>query len=162
MTEDFNGKIPTDDALITQRLTFRAAGREFWFEPDDRAFIRPSDGFYVAERDEASELFRWIAPAAVATAYLPASQGRVLIEGWIPDDVYRLPLIVSLEWNGTPVASVDITTPRFRIEQDLPGSVEEPWGELRIRSSQSFVPDELQGNGDPRTLAARIYTLTLD
>jgi len=26
----------------------------------------------------------------------------------------------------------------------------------------TFVPDQLQGNGDPRTLAARIYTLTLD
>jgi hypothetical protein len=147
---------------VSLETTASAVFTDVWFEPDDRAFIRPSDGFYVAERDEASELYRWIAPEAVATVYLPASQGRVLIEGWIPDNFYRLPLVVSLEWNGTLVASVDVTTPRFRIEQDLPGSVEEPWGELRIRSSQSFVPDELQGNGDPRTLAARIYTLTLD
>ena len=153
---------PSGYLPVSLQTTAPAVFTDVWFESDDRAFIRPSDGFYIAERDEASELYRWIAPEAVATVYLPASQGRVLIEGWIPDNFYRLPLVVSLEWNGTLVSSVDVTTPRFRIEQDLPGSIEEPWGELRIRSSQSFVPDELQGNGDPRTLAARIYTLTLD
>ncbi len=153
---------PSGYLPVSLETTAPAVFTDVWFEPADSSFIRPSDGFYTSERDEELELFRWIAPDAVATAYLPASQGRVTIEGWIPENFYRLPLVLSLEWNGSPVASVNVTTPRFRIEQDLPGSLEEPWGELRIRASQSFLPDQLQGNGDQRTLAARIYRLTLD
>lgn len=142
--------------------TLPAVFTDVWVGPDDRSFIRPSRGFYTAERDEELDLFRWIAPHAVATAYLPTPKGRVTIEGWIPEKYYRLPLVLSLVWNGSPVASVNISTPRFRIEQNLPGSTQEPWGELRIKSSQSFVPDELQRNGDRRTLAVKIYRLTLD
>lgn len=135
---------------------------DVWLEPDDHAFVRPSGGFYVAERDEEAELFRWMAPRAVATAHLPASSGRLTIEGWIPERYYRLPLVLSLTWNGRPLASFDVGTPRFRLEQDVPGSPQEPWGELGITSSQSFVPHERQRNGDRRQLAVKIYRLTLD
>jgi hypothetical protein len=134
---------------------------DVWLEPDDRSFIRPSHGFYTAERDDTEELFHWMAPDAIATAYLPRATGHVMIEGWIPTDYYRLPITFSLEWNDRPLVSVAVATPRFRIEQDLPSSGGS-WGQLRIRSSQSFVPDELQRNGDRRTLAARIYRLSLD
>jgi hypothetical protein len=134
---------------------------DVWLEPDDSPFIRPADGFFTAERDDAAELFRWMAPDAVATAYLPRTTGHVTIEGWIPTDYYRLPITLSLEWNDRPLASVAVATPQFRIEQNLPSSGGS-WGQLRIRSSQSFVPDELQKNGDRRTLAARIYRLSLD
>lgn len=154
---DATGYLP-----VSLETTAPAVFTDVWLEPDDRSFIRPSQGFYVAERDEELELFRWIGPDAVATAYLPARQGRVTIDGWIPTKFYHLPLVLSLEWNGRPLASVNATTPWFRIEQDLPGSTEEPWGELRITSSQSFVPHERQRNGDRRTLAARIYSLTLE
>ncbi|MBI4266271.1 MAG: DUF2723 domain-containing protein [Acidobacteria bacterium] len=142
--------------------TAPAVFTDVWLAPEDSAFIRPSHGFYVAERDDDSELFRWIAPVAVATAYLPAPRGRLTIEGWIPAEYYELPLVLSMEWNGRPLASVDVHTPRFRIERELPGSSGAPWGELKIRSSHSFVPDEQQHNGDRRVLAARIYRLTLD
>ena len=134
---------------------------DVWMEPSDRAFIRPSQGFYTAERDEDTELFRWIAPHAVASAYLPVSKGRLTIEGWIPD-TYRQPLALSFEWNGRPLASLNVDGPRFRVEQDVAGSPGEPWGELAITASQSFVPHERQRNGDRRTLAVRIYRLTLD
>jgi len=70
--------------------------------------------------------------------------------------------MLSLEWNGRPLAAVTVDTARFRIEQDLIGSAEQPWGELKITSSESFVPNTRQRNGDQRTLAARIYRLTLD
>lgn len=135
---------------------------DVWLEPANRAFIRPSHGFYLAERDEDDEIFRWTAPYALAIAYLPASRGRVTIEGWLPGDYYQLPVQVSLAWNGRPVASFAIGVPRFRIAQEVTGSPAQPWGELGITVSQSFVPDERQRNGDRRKLALRIYRLTLD
>ena len=103
-----------------------------------------------------------MAPDALATSYLPGSTAHLTIEGWIPTDYYQLPVTLSLEWNDRPFASVAVSTPQFRIEQDVAQSAGGPWGQLRIRSSQSFVPDERQKNGDRRTLAARIYRLSLD
>jgi hypothetical protein len=155
---------PVPDAsnylALSLETTVPAVFTDVWVQPD--AFIRPSHGFYIAERDEELELFRWIAPTAVATAYVPTARARLTIEGWVPTKYYRLPLVLSLEWNGRPLAAITVGTARFRIEQDLPVSIEQLWGELRITSSESFVPDELQSNGDRRTLAAKIYRLTVD
>jgi hypothetical protein len=134
---------------------------DVWLEPDDQRFIRPSHGFYTAERDADATLFRWISPDAVAAAYLPDSSGRLTIEGWIPTEYYRLPVTLSLDWNGRPLASVNVSTSWFRIEQVVRQSSDTPWGQLRIRSSQFFVPNSVQRNGDPRNLAARIYRLSL-
>lgn len=153
---DATGYLP-----LSLAATAQAVFTDVWLEPDDRRFIRPSHGFYIAERDEEAELFRWIAPDAFATAYLPGPAAHLTIEGWIPTKYYRLPIILSLEWNGRPLASVSVDTSRFRIEQELGGSTDRPWGELRIRSAQSFVPNERQRNGDRRRLAVRIYRLAL-
>ena len=155
--QDASGYLPVSLAASTP-----AVFTDVWLEPDDERFIRPSDGFYVAERDEDGELFRWISSDAFANAYLPGRVGRLTIEGWIPTDYYRLPITLSLEWNDRPLTSVEVSTPRFRIEQELVQSSDEPWGRLRIRSSESFVPDTVQMNGDHRSLAVRIYRLSLD
>lgn len=147
---------------ISLETSAPAVFTDVWLEPDDRAFIRPSHGFYLAERDEDAELFRWMAPHAIAAAYLPAPTGRVTIEGWMPADYYRLPVHVSLSWNGRPVGSFDVTTPRFQIGREVTGSPEQPWGELAIAVSQSFVPHARQRNGDRRELSLRIHRLALD
>lgn len=156
--------VPDTSAYVPVSLepTAPAVFTDVWLQLDDSSFIRPSHGFYVAERDDELDLFRWIAPKAVATAYIPAPRARLTIEGWIPTEYYRLPIVLSLGWNGRPLASVGVNTARFRIERELTGSTERPWSELRITSSQSFVPHERQRNGDRRTLAARIYRLTID
>lgn len=146
---------------LSLEATTPAVFTDVWLEPEDRPLIRPSRGFYFAERDDDNNLFRWMAAEAAATGYLPASRGRLTIQGWIPVKYYQLPLTLSLEWNGRPLASFAVNTPNFRVEREVTRSVESPWGELTIKSSQSFVPDDLQKNGDRRTLAARIYRLAL-
>ena len=146
---------------ISLSATTPSVFTDVWLEPDDTRFIRPSHGFYTAERDGDATLFRWISPGAIAAAYLPDSSGRLTIEGWIPTEYYRLPVTLLLDWNGRPLASVNVSTSWFRIEQEVRRSSDTPWGELRIRSSQSFVPDEVQRNGDRRNLSVRIYRLTL-
>lgn len=147
---------------ISLETSAPAVFTDVWLEPADRAFIRPSHGFYTAEWDEDAELFRWTAPQAIAAAYLPAPKGRVTIDGWMPASYYRLPVHVSLSWNGRPVASVAVTTPRFHIVQEVTGSPEQPWGELGIAVLQSFVPHARQRNGDRRELSLRIYRLAID
>lgn len=135
---------------------------DVWIEPADRAFIRPTRGFYLPERDPDAALFRWMAPHAVATAYLPGARARVTIEGWMPADYYRLPVQMSLSWNGRALGAVDITTPRFHIVREVTGSATQRWGELGFVVSQSFQPDTRQLNGDRRELSVRIYRLAID
>jgi hypothetical protein len=152
---------PAPYVPLSLETTAPAVFTDVWLEPEGQPLIRPSDGFSSAERDEEANLFRWIAPQATAIGYLPGRRGRLTIEGSIPVKYYRLPLRLSLEWNGRPLDPVEVNTPVFRVERDVDGSDEQPWGELRLRASQSFVPDERQKNGDHRTLSARIYRMAL-
>ena len=147
---------------LSLETTAPAVFTDVWLEPEGRPLIRPSHGFSSAERDEEANLFRWIAPQATAISYLPGRRGHLTIDGSIPAKYYQLPFRLSLQWNGRPLDSVEVNTPEFRIERDVDGSDEQPWGELRLRASQSFVPHERQKNGDRRTLSARIYRVVLE
>jgi hypothetical protein len=135
---------------------------DLWLEPEGQPLIRLSDGFWPPERDARARLFRWIAPHATATAYLPRPRGRLVVEGEIPANYYNLPLRLSMKWKGRKLPTVEVKATSFRIEQELDGSVDQPWGELTLDSSQSFVPGVRQRNGDRRMLSARIYRLALE
>jgi hypothetical protein len=135
---------------------------DVWLEGETRAVVRPAKGFYLAERDAGARLFRWIGVEGRAAAYLPTETGRLTIEGWIPVKYYRLPVTVSLAWNGRPEASFRVDSERFRHHLRVERTSESAWGELTIRSSHSFVPDERVRNGDVRRLSMRIYELTLE
>jgi hypothetical protein len=47
------------------------------------------------------------------------------------------------------------------VECDLPPPEGGPWGELTMTASREFVPDEVEGNGDLRSLAVRVYDLSI-
>lgn len=133
-----------------------------WVEREDRSVIRPASGFYSPERDSQAKLFRWMAPEAQAVTYLSGKAARVRIRGRIPVKYYQLPVKISLEWDGNPLASFLITTADFDFESIVSRPVGgEPWGMLTVRSSHHFVPDEWQKSGDLRVLAAQIYELSL-
>lgn len=154
---------PAPYVPLSLETTAPAVFTDVWLEPENQPLIRPSHGFSPAERDEEARLFRWIAPQATAIAYFPGGRRRLTIEGSIPVKYYHLPFRLLLEWNGRPLDPVEVVnTGVFRIEHDVDGFDEQPWSELRLRASQSFVPDERQKNGDHRTLSARIYRLTLE
>jgi len=135
---------------------------DVWLEGETRAAVRPAAGFYLAERDAGARLFRWMGVEARAAAYLPTESGRLTIEGWIPVNYYRLPLTLSLAWNGRPLASFRVDSERFRHRLRMERASESAWGELTISSSHSFVPDERVRNGDLRRLSIRIYELGLE
>lgn len=135
---------------------------DVWLERETSAAVRPAEGFYLAERDEGTRLFRWIGTEAHAAAYLPTDTGLLTIEGWIPVNYYRLPVTVSLAWNGRPVASLHVDGERFRHRLRVERGSPSAWGEVMISSSHSFVPDEQVSNGDLRRLSVRIYELSLE
>lgn len=135
---------------------------DVWLERETSAAVRPAEGFYLAERDEGARLFRWIGAEAHAAAYLPTDTGLLTIEGWIPVDYYRLPVTVSLAWNGRPVASLRVDGERFRHRLRVEQGSTSAWGEVTISSSHSFVPDEQVSNGDLRRLSVRIYEISLE
>jgi len=135
---------------------------DLWIGPEDQPVIRPGKGFYSPERDRRTRLFRWMAPRADAIAYLPTTRTeRLIVRGHMPLKYYRLPVTLSLEWNGRPLTSFSVTTSDFRFEYPLTRPhVGDVWGTLTLISSHDFVPHERQMNGDLRILAARIYELS--
>lgn len=122
--------------------------------------IRPGAGFYPAETGGRGRRFRWMAPQATAEAFLSSQWGQLRIRGRIPAKYYDGPVTMSLDWNGTPLGSVQIRAPRFVLTCRAPAG-EAPWSTLTIRSSHSFIPGERQKNGDTRVLAAQVDQLRL-
>lgn len=125
-----------------------------------RALIRPGNGFYPAEPGGRGRWFRWMAPAAVAEAFLPSPWGQLRIRGRIPTKYYDLPVTISLDWNGSALGAFHIHADRFLLECRVPAGTES-WGRLRITSSDHFIPHERQKNGDMRVLSVQVYELRL-
>jgi hypothetical protein len=133
---------------------------DVWIGPEEQPVIRPAAGFYRPERNRAGRLFRWMAPEAHAFAYLPGGGARVTIRGEIPVKYYRLPVTISLAWDGKPLKTVSITGHEFEIEETLYGSgTGSSSGTLTLRFSQHFQPHAHQKTGDRRILAARMFEL---
>lgn len=133
--------------------------RELWFERADRPVARPGRGFYVAEHDANGQRFRWTAERATVSTYLPDKRGRLTLAGEAPS--VQLPLTIQIDWNGKPIATLRVTSPAFRHEFNLERTENSPWGELSLRVSRTFIPDEVSGNGDRRTLGVRVTDLLL-
>ncbi len=163
MLHTFYGPLPADDEY--KRFSFRTSSpvlfTDVWLDPADTPVVRPAGGFYSPERDETNALFRWIAPRARASIYLPEGPALLSIQGSVPAKYYRRPLKLTLSLNGTRVGSFNITGETFHVTQKLNGAGGPSWGELSIDTSAQFVPDHLNGNGDTRLLSARIYDLRL-
>lgn len=164
MLHTFYGPLPADDEY--KRFSFRTSSpvlfTDVWLDPADTPVVRPAGGFYSPERDETNALFRWIAPRARASIYLPEGPALLSIQGSVPAKYYRRPLKLTLSLNGTRVGSFNITGETFHVTQKLNGAGGPSWGELSIDTSAQFVPDHLTGNGDTRLLSARIYDLRLE
>lgn len=133
--------------------------RELWFERADRPVARPGRGFYLAEHDADGRRFRWTAELATVSTYLPNERGLLTLAGEAPPT--QLPLTIQIDWNGEPLATVPVTSPAFRHEFQLERTENQPWGDLSLRVSRTFIPDEVNGNGDRRTLGVRVTDLRL-
>ncbi|MCL4814345.1 MAG: DUF2723 domain-containing protein [Vicinamibacteraceae bacterium] len=147
-----------DYVPVTFRTTAPVLFGDVWVHEADRAVVRPRSGFNGTEFDRRDRRFRWIGPEASAEVYLPGDHARLRIRGSVPVKYYRLPVMLTLRWEGRPLRAFAITSEDFSFECDVPAPVSaDDWGTLTLSSSHHFVPDEVQGNGDTRQLAVRLY-----
>jgi hypothetical protein len=124
---------------------------------DDRDAIQLLDGFQAAERDDHDLPFRWIAPDARLTVVRSGEPVRIALHGRVPTDYLRLPLTVRITIDDLPPVIRRIDTPDFTTTLDLPRTAAGTTTAIAIAVPDSFVPDEIEGNGDRRRLAIRIY-----
>ena len=135
---------------------------DVWVTDAAQPAIRPARGFHLAERDREGRVFRWAASDAHAIAYVPGDTAVLTIEGWLPLDYYDGATTVTLRWNDRPLATVAVAGPRLYHQLRVRRADGNPWNELTIATSHSFVPDNRTRNGDRRVLSLRIYELRLE
>lgn len=136
--------------------------KDVWLESSSGATIRPGSGFYMPERDERATPFRWIGPDATSYVVLPSDAlGATLrLRGRLPVENVKLPVRIGFVVGGRTIGTHTVTTENFEIAQEIPAN----GGEVRVQilTSQHFVPDDTEKNGDHRTLSVRVYELIVD
>jgi hypothetical protein len=124
--------------------------------------IQPGEGFFLPERDERGRPYRWMAPRARADVHLPRGRARLRIHGRVPSEHYRRPVTLSLTWNGRRLTAFRLEGAEFLLLQDLVSTPGTSHNVIEFDSSHDFMPQQVEGNGDHRRLALRIYGLALE
>ena len=158
------GPFASNDEYVP--ITFDASAplrlRDVWLENSSAATVRPLEGFHMPERDEGLKLFRWMGPEATSIVMLPADAmgGRLRLRGLVPAPYFHLPVRIAFIVDGQTVGVHEVATKNFEIEQDIPasGSREQ---RVQIVTSEHFVPDDIERNGDRRRLSVRVYDLAV-
>jgi hypothetical protein len=142
--------------LVVRTGTTPFALRGLEYAPETSAGIVYGEGWFYPERDEELRPFRWAGPSARALVHVPEDGVTMVVEGVAPSEYYEMDATIALVVDGEAKLVQRIRTREFRIETHLrPGST--PFREVRLATSQSFVPDLRQKNGDRRELSLRIY-----
>jgi len=116
-------------------------------------------GFYALERDEVGREFRWMGPRAEVALSGSGSPLRVTVAGLVPSHHFSHPLMLRVELPGWEGREYQLLGPDFHVNIDVPPSESGSTTTMTLWTSESFVPDEVERNGDRRTLALRIYEL---
>ena len=140
------------DPLLLTEVSIVGAG-------DD--VVRPTNGFYRLERDEENKEYRWIGPSAEVLVSRSGVPVWVNLRGYIHIEHIRLPLTVEARLDGRPVSIYKLRDSSFAINIPLPATNSRA-SLVTLLSAQSFVPNEVEGNGDTRKLALQIYSLEVD
>lgn len=125
----------------------------------DAGELLPATGFHAPERDEVGREFRWMGPKAEVTLPGSGSPVRVTMEGQVPVHHFSQPMTLRVEVPGAQAHTYQLTERDFQVKFDLPAIDRGTITTITLETSQSFVPDELERNGDRRTLAVRVYDL---
>jgi len=119
------------------------------------------EGWYLPERDEASRSFRWTAGKARALFHIPPQGARLVVEGVIPTAYVGDDVTVEISDGAEVIASTRSRVRQFRLQAFFSGGGP-AFREVTLSASRSFVPDQVQRNGDQRELALRVYRFSLE
>ena len=131
-------------------------------EPARGEIIAYTEGFFPAERSETGATFRWMGPEGVVRLRNTHQPMVLTIRGRAPVEQLPQTPTVSLQFNGQPLEEIQAdanTVERvYRIPVAQQGS---DWSELRIKTTQSFVPHEVDPKSpDARQLGFNLYSLS--
>ena len=135
---------------------------EVLLNADAGVLVLPATGFYAPERDEVGREFRWMGPHAELALSGSGSPLRVTVGGLVPPHFFSQPLTLRVEVSGWEGRTYQLTERDFHLSIDLPPIEPDSTTTMTLWTSQSFVPDEVERNGDRRTLALRVYDLRAD
>lgn len=121
--------------------------------------LRPLAGFYAPEQDELDQAFRWMGPRGEAVVSRSGAPLRVTLRASVPVEHFRMPFTLHVKVDGAPGRDYEVDAGDFVVELDLPPSEPRSSTAVTFSTSQSFVPDETERNGDRRALAIRVYDL---
>jgi hypothetical protein len=119
----------------------------------------PASGFHAPERDEFGQEFQWMGPQAEIVVSGSGFPMRLTVTGMAPLQHFIRPMTLHVEVPGAPRRSYHLTERDFQAEIDLPPIEPGATTALTLWTSESFVPDAVEHNGDRRSLALRIYDL---
>jgi hypothetical protein len=123
--------------------------------------LRFTNGSYTPELDDDRQQFRWIGPMASFLVSRSGTPVRLMLRGRVPLEHVQPPVLVQLQENGQPVGRYELSGSDFSIVARLDATRSRS-SLLTVSTSQSFVPDKVEKNGDKRELALRIYGFGLD
>ncbi len=128
-------------------------------DPDGGEVWLPTAGFHASEVDELGRTFRWISPSADITVSGSGTPMRLTLRGQLPIDYYHLPVTVRASAPGWQGQTYQVTDRDFRLAIDLPPAEAGSQTLVTLSTSQSFVPDAIERNGDMRLLSMRVYEI---
>jgi hypothetical protein len=123
--------------------------------------VRPTNGFYMSERDEENKEFRWIAPSAEVLVSRSGVPVWLTFRGYVHIEHVRLPLTVEARHDGRLAGRYELKDSAFTITIHL-AATDNRASLVTLSTSQSFVPAEVERNGDNRRLALQVYALEVD
>jgi hypothetical protein len=126
---------------------------------EDPGFAR-GEGWFHPETDHEFQRFRWAGPEARTLLHVPPSGAVLVIEGTAPVRYLGAGFKLELTEGGATLASTQVVDGRFRLEASISGT-DARFREVVLASERSFVPDDIQKNGDRRHLAVRVYRFDL-
>jgi hypothetical protein len=151
-------KVLARDAGGTARVV-DVAIEHFDVQSPGAALLGFDQGWHMPELDPSTGVgWRWMEPAAELRTEAFGRDAELVIRGESPLKYFQTPPRVTVTAGGVPLAS-------FRPDSDFEWVVRVPAaalasadGRIAIESDRWFIQDEVNGNGDRRRLALRIYS----
>jgi len=126
------------------------------YGPRRRAGWVHGSGWFFPERDEHAQPFRWVSGTARSLIHVPEGGAVLRVEGTAPIGYVGAGGRVTLRVDGSERAQAILEQSAFALQTRLV-DVPEGFHEVTIETERTFVPHELQRNGDRRVLGLRVY-----
>jgi hypothetical protein len=154
---------PPEGASAQQGVTAPVAIRQFDIQPVSRAIFGFGQGWHEEELDVASGLrWRWTSDSAILRVRAPGAGIRVRLRGESPLKYFDVPPTLILSAGGREIERLQPASDwvwEVRVPADAIAAAN---GDLVLRTSQVFVPSEINDSPDTRRLGLRVFAIDVE